>query len=125
MALVVKTKINFQILDGTITLFNTGDIQNTIQTFTQDFGGAFSVADGVTDMQVCLDGTTQANQIFMLSDKALKVKLVPLGETAATVKAITLYPNLPTLLAVQNLVDLYLTNDTGSDARLIIEGAGA
>ena len=125
MALVVKTKLNLSVMDKTITLFSSGDLMNTIQTLNQDFGGDFSIPNGTTDMKVSFDGATQANQIFLLCDQSIDIKLVSQGQTVSSTQIITLYAALPSLLSVKNVVEIYVSNSTGTDAQLILEGIGA
>ena len=123
--LLVKTKINFEILNGTISLFKTGDIAISNGTdFTQDFGNTFTVPNATIDLQITMEGVTHANQIFFLADQPLQLKLVPQGSVPGTTPPHTLYPGLPSLLSVQDVIGVYITNQTGQAAQFMIHGVG-
>ena len=123
--LSVKSKITFEVSNGCISLFKAPEVLNTDGVdFTQDFGNTFTVQNATVDLQILMEGITNANQIYFLSDKGIQLKLVPQGSLPSTTPPLTLFPGLPSLLSVQYLIGIYVTNQTGSPAQLMVHGVG-
>ena len=122
--LLVQWKLNFNITDNSLTNFKSGDVQGVSSTFTQAIGASILVPQGTSDEPLCLDGLEFAQAIFLMSDQAIQIKLVPQGSTLAETSFLTLMPNMPSLLSVQNVVGIYVSNPSGPLAKLIFQAAG-
>lgn len=123
--LLVNSQISFTVSDGTIQLFKSGNIiKNDAGSYTQSFGDDFTIPDTTVDLQVTTEGVALCQLVFLLADQPLQVKLVPVGATAINTQPLTLTAGVPSLLAVQDLVGIYVSNASGTAAKLIVEGVG-
>jgi hypothetical protein len=123
--LQVQMKMRFKIANGQLQLFDSKDITNNdSSSFSQDFGNTFDLPAATVDLQVSLDGLTQANLIFFLSPAPLQIKLVPQGATTSNTQPLTLYPGLPSLVCLTGIVGIYVSNPTGNSAKITVVGAG-
>ena len=104
--------------------FDSGQINKTIQTMTQRFSADVLVPDQTTDMIISLQGINNAQQIFFWSDGALSLKLIPYGGVIAATIPMTIMPNVPSVISVQNIVQITISNGSGQQARFVIQGAG-
>jgi hypothetical protein len=124
MALVVSSKVSLEIIDGAFSLFKIKDLANTVQTLNQSFQADVQISNGVSDQLIDLEDVAQAQILFLQANQAISVKFVPVGETIETTKALLLMPNLPTLMSVQNVAQIAVSNNSGALAKLLIQGAG-
>lgn len=122
--LLVKGKLSFEVCDGSITNFKT-EHSLVIQDIFQEFTGTdVRVPNATVDMEINSNGVEFLQMIYLKSDQPLSVKLIPQGQTEATVFPLDLLPNVPSLLAVKNCVGIFVTNASGTDANLIVAAAG-
>jgi len=123
--LTVKYGINFSIIDGNLTKFNSPQLpqQQTVQ-FTQEFGGTITVADGTYQQPFSSENILTTQMLFMLCDQPIQIILVAQGGTLGGTAPFTLLPNIPSLLSVGNLDSIYISNSTGMQATLTLKGAG-
>jgi hypothetical protein len=122
--IVVKSTISFEAKRGKIQLIDTGTLSNTSTQFNQKFGNDFIIEDTATNIPIVMEGIVHATQIFFLSDRALELKLVVQGMNEALTPPFILYPNLPSLISIQNVVEIYVSNFTGQQAVFTIAGVG-
>lgn len=124
MAVTARTTLQFQLMEGQIVSFNTGQMTSTVTTMTQQFAADVLVADQTTDREISLQGVGMGQQIYVLCDQPVLLKLLPQGAILANTVGYMMMPNVPSLLSVQNIVSIFVTNTTGTTARVIVQGAG-
>lgn len=124
MAVVSLLNFQLKITDGTFRSFDTGQSSSTITTLTQLFGADILVDDSTVDRPVSLQGVDLAQQVFFYSDQPVTLKLVVNGSTLLLTSGFVLMPRVPSVISVQNIVEIYVSNASGSQARLIVQGAG-
>ena len=125
MAVTSTLTMRFKITDNTYTTFDTQPINLTVSTMTQLFQADVLVAQATVDRQISIQQIAQAQQLFFMADQAVELKLIPQGQTLPGVPVgLNLMPGVPSLLSVQNIVAIYVSNNSGQQARLIIQGAG-
>ena len=124
MAVVSLLNFQLKITDGTFRSFDTGQSSTTVTTLTQLFGADILVDDGTVDRQISLQGVDLAHQVFFFCDQPVTLKLVVNSSTLLLTSGFVLMPNVPSVISVQNIVEIYVSNASGSQARLIVQGAG-
>lgn len=124
--LTTKYGINFQIIDGNITKFNSPQLPQQMTTqFTQEYGGTITIPDATVDLPFYSESIPLTQMLFMLADQALAIKLVPVGGSQGGTVPLTLLPNIPSLLSVGNIQAIFISNSTGQTSTLTLKGAGA
>lgn len=115
--------LEFKIANQQASDYDSGIQQGMLQDFTQATEQDIIVASGVVNEQL---PTPIGNLcvIYMLCDQAVQITLVPQGSTLATTPPLTLYPNIPTMLSVQLISAIYVSNATGVQANLSYIAAG-
>lgn len=123
--LTVKFAINFNIMDGLFTKFNSPQLpqQQTTQ-FTQEYGGTILVTNGTVDQVFSPENIFYTQMLFLLCDQPIQIKLIPTGGSLGGTVPLTLLPNVPSLLSVTNITGIYISNSTGNLATLTLKGAG-
>lgn len=124
MSIVAKSLIQFSLCNRPSDSMQGGPINSTLSQFTQTFSADMLLDTGVIDKQVSLQGANRAQQFFFWSDQATEIKLVIYGSNLASTYAFQLLPNVPSIMSVQNVTEIYVTNTTGVQARIVVQGAG-
>lgn len=124
MALVVKSNISLEITNGTVTYFRSGPISNTSTQFTQSFGADIVVPTATVQLPIYLQNVDRAQTVLLWSDKAVEIFIVLAGSLLSETTALKLLPGLPSLLAVENIIEIYCSNNSGQDARVVVQGVG-
>ena len=126
-ALQVTTQISLQVLDGMLVSFDSKLIKNINgNQYLQSFDDIITLPPATVDLQISTETVTNIQLLFMMSDQQLTVKLQPQGALLSDVQALTLAgANLPSLLAVNNLIAIYVSNPTANPAKLTVCGAGS
>jgi hypothetical protein len=122
-ALQTSWNLQFKIANNIATDYDSGVQQGVLPDFTQATEEDIIIASGTTNEQL---PTPIGNlcAIYLLSDQAITVSLVPQGATLSQVVPLTLYPNMPTLLSAQFIQAVYVSNPTGIQANLSYIAAG-
>lgn len=122
---VVKASMEFKVTNGPLQLFDSTPISFVLgNVFTQDFGDLFDLPAGTVDMPITMEGLTSAAMIFFMSNDPLQIKLVPQGALVGNTQPLTLYPGYPSLLCLQNIVGIYVSNPTAQVSKILIHGVG-
>jgi hypothetical protein len=124
VAIVAKSSIQFDICNKPSDNMRGGPIVSTQTQFTQTFSADLLLDDATVDKQVSMQGAVRAQQLFLWSDQAVEIKLVVYGSNLASTRAFQLIPNVPSLMSVQNIAEIYVTNTTGLQAKVSVQGAG-
>jgi len=123
MAVQVKYSLCVDISSLPFGGFKSGVIQNTV-TFKEAVGVTLTVADATSDLPISLNHVDRVQMLFMWSDQPVIVKLITPGGNLASTPGFELLPNVPSLLSVKNIVEMYVTNGSGQQATVILQGAG-
>lgn len=121
--LLAKTIISFEVTDSGVTSFKSGQVAFQNSSASQGFGADVLLEDGDTK-DISLQGVTKAQQVFIQCSQEVYIKLIPFGQTASSTPALTLLPGAPSILSVNDLAGIQVTNTSGNQARLIVEGVG-
>lgn len=115
--------LEFKITNQQASDYDSGIQQGMLQDFTQATEQDIIVASGAVNEQL---PTPIGNLcvIYMLCDQPITIALVPLGSVLANVQPLTLYPNIPTMLSVQLIQAIYVSNPTLNQANLSYIAAG-
>lgn len=125
MPIITKFNLEYEVKDGPAINFKTGPTSGTSVQFTQGFGADILVQDGTSDLEISLQSVDRAQQVYVIADKAVRLKLVVQGQTlSSTPHFFTLIPNLPWFICAENIVGIYVSNTTGEVARVTVEGVG-
>lgn len=124
MAIQSNLQMRLQFTDGGYNNFDSGQISKLITTMTQRFAADLLVPDQTVDLPISLQGISNAQQIFFWSDSAVSIKLIPYGGVLSGTVAMTLMPGVASVLSVQNIVQITVSNGTGQQAHFVIQGAG-
>jgi hypothetical protein len=124
MAVVSTMNLQLKITDGTFNSFNTGQSVTTLTNFTQLFSVDILVPTATINQQISIQGLNMAQQVFFWSDSAVGLTFVPEGSLLSGTPALILLPTTPSVIAVQNIIAIYVSNQTGQQARIILQGAG-
>ena len=82
------------------------------------------VPDGTVDEQISADGLQYLQVMFFYADQSMLVKLVPQGSTLSSTPGLLLMPGMPSLISVQNVQEIYVSNTSGQIGKLIFQAAG-
>lgn len=124
--LQVTQQVGLQILDGQIILFDSKVMKNTNGSqYIQSFGDKVVIPAGTLDLQLDTETVTRIQLLFVKSDQQLLLKIVPQGSVLGDVKGLTLAgSDLPSLLSLDNVNALYISNTGADPASLTFYGAG-
>lgn len=124
MAVQSTLQVRLQFSDNGFNNFDSGQVNKSITTMTQRFAADVLVPDGAADLIISLQGIQNAQQLYFWSSEALSLKLVPYGGVLASTVPLVLMPGVPSVIAVQNIVQIAISNGTGAQARFVLQGAG-
>ncbi len=124
--LLVKYAIVFDVTDGATTNFRTPTpvVVGQSLDFAQETGNTLLFAAGALDQEIHFNGIDRLQMIYLLADQALSVKIVPLGQSAATTTPLNLLAGKPSLLSFSNVVGIFVSNNTASQAKLTFQAVG-
>jgi hypothetical protein len=122
-ALLTSWNLEFKITNNIATDYDSGMQQGILGDFTQATQEDIVVATGVVN-KLLPSSIENLCVMYILCDQAVQISLVPQGSTLGQVQPITLYPRVPTMLAVQYVKEVYVTNQTGQQANLTFISAG-
>jgi hypothetical protein len=122
---VVHAHVEFKIRNGCVELFDSGCQEFTIgNAFSQSFGDLFDLPAGDVDTQVSMEAITNASMIYFMANAAIQIKLVPQGATPENTQPMTLLPGYPSMVSLQNIVGIYVSNPTDQSSKVLCYGVG-
>lgn len=129
--LLVTTQVSMQVLDQSSTTsgmvaFDSKLIKNINgNTYTQTFDDSIILPPGTTDLRIDSETINNIQMLFLMSDQSVTIKLIPQGGTIGQVLPIPLAGNnLPSFMALNNIIEVYVSNPTLNPARFTFCGAG-
>jgi hypothetical protein len=122
-ALQTSWNLNLKITNNIATDYDSGVQQGVLGDFTQATEEDVIVPNGASNMALPTP-ITNLCVIYMMCDQAITVALVPEGSLLSQTQPLTLYPNMPSILSVQSVVSIYVSNSTGQQANLSFIAAG-
>ena len=122
-ALQTSWNLQFKITNNIATDYDSGIQLGMIPDFSQSTQQDLVLQTGTVNLAL---PTPIQNLcvIYVLCDQPVTLSLVPQGSNLAAVQPITLYPNIPGILPLQFIQEVYVTNQTGQIANFSFMAAG-
>jgi len=113
-------------MDGNLIGFDSRLIRtHNANQYLQAFDDIITIPPGTVDLQINSETITNIQLLFMMSDQMITVKLQPLGAALSNVQPITLAGNnVPSLLGVNEIIGVFVSNPTINPAKFTFCGAG-
>lgn len=99
-------------------------ILKTTTQFTQEMGATVRIPASAVNQQIYSQNIDQLQMIFLQCDKEVQIKLVPTGGSLGATPSLTMLAGMPTLLAVKNIMEIYVSNALTEVATLTVQAVG-